>query len=185
MAISQKIGVAAIFLLGLITIVITAIRIWVQLSTPYTDFTYHSTSIYIWTAVEWSVAIMVTCGAGLRPLLERATALKPVSWLLSSWRSRSTHSSNKTTISDGKGAHRFHQIDEIELALNPMSTVRGRGRGIGHTEVEVEVGADANRDGEQASVDGNHKTNPPGINVESGWSVLSEAVEAPQKAAKV
>ncbi|KAL9105598.1 MAG: hypothetical protein Q9227_009256 [Pyrenula ochraceoflavens] len=179
MATSKKVGLTAIFLLGLVTIAITAVRIWVQLSTPYTDFTYHSTPIYIWTAVEWAVAMMVACGAGLRPVLEKVMTLKAVSWLLSSWRTSSQHSSNKTYATDAKSMRTFKPVDEIELALNPMSARQVRG--LAH----VEAGGDPESDGVRGWETGSNENHPQGINVQSEWSVLSEHIEPPQRAGKV
>lgn len=122
---------------------------------------------------------MVTCAAGLRPVLEKVMTFSTISRLLSSWRSRSRHSSTKISNTDIKGTRKFNQIDEIELALNPTSGARGRGL------THVEAGGEADQDGRQGSDTGSNENHPQGITVESGWSILSERIEKLSETGKV
>ena len=56
--------------------------------------------------------MMVTCGAGLRPILERAMSSRVLSWLF-----RSKHSSGKLLACGTKGTGRFRRIGELEMSL--------------------------------------------------------------------
>ncbi|KAK2589500.1 hypothetical protein QQS21_012821 [Conoideocrella luteorostrata] len=90
----SKIATTSLFCLGLITIVVTGVRLHTILNLNFADFSYTAVELYNLTVVELGVAVMVTCGMGLRPLVEKLLAARH-------W--RSWHSSGKATnASDGK-----------------------------------------------------------------------------------
>ncbi|KAF2740895.1 hypothetical protein EJ04DRAFT_423306, partial [Polyplosphaeria fusca] len=69
---AHKIAITAIFTLGLLNIVMGALRMWSQLSTVNDgDPTYDALPDLIWALATLSTAIMVACCPLLRPLFEK------------------------------------------------------------------------------------------------------------------
>ncbi|KAG9197642.1 hypothetical protein G6514_001166 [Epicoccum nigrum] len=70
MAIGTKIGLIAIFSIGLFVTAITIIRINVLLNVDFTDLSYSMHHAAFWSVAEPAVAIINCCIATLRPLLK-------------------------------------------------------------------------------------------------------------------
>ncbi|KAF2126486.1 integral membrane protein [Dothidotthia symphoricarpi CBS 119687] len=70
MAVGTKLGLAAIFGIGLFVTAITVIRINVLLNVDFTDLSYSMPDAVFWSVAEPAVAIINCCVATLRPLLK-------------------------------------------------------------------------------------------------------------------
>ncbi|KAH7062994.1 integral membrane protein [Paraphoma chrysanthemicola] len=70
MAIGTKLGLIAIFGIGLFVTAISIIRITVLLNVDYTDLSYTMHDAVFWSVVEPAVAIINCCITTLRPLLK-------------------------------------------------------------------------------------------------------------------
>lgn len=154
------------------TIAITAVRLALLLSTNFHDFSYSSADIFVWTTVEWGIAFMVTCGPGMRPILEK---MFPSMSFSHSSGSRK-YLNNSRTIRGQKGIiagnrHAFGRITDDEIALEPQSQTITRIEPGGVDESEEERVEEL---GFGQGVGRSQGLGPQSINVERQWSVRRE-----------
>lgn len=153
------------------TIAITVVRLTLLLSTNFHDFSYSSADVFVWTTVEWGIAFMVTCGPGLRPILEKMFPSMSFS------HSNGSHNlKNSGTIRGQKGIiagnrHTFGRINDDEIALEPQSQTITRIEPGGVDESEEERVDDL---GFEQGVGRSQGLGPQSINVERQWSVRRE-----------
>ncbi|KAL8945897.1 MAG: hypothetical protein Q9222_007631 [Ikaeria aurantiellina] len=71
-----KIACSLLFCLGGFTIAMSIVRVITVFGTDYEDFTFDTVN-WVWPILEYGVAIIVSCGPLIRPLLKRKGALLP------------------------------------------------------------------------------------------------------------
>jgi len=163
-----------IFIYNASTIAITAVRLHTLLTLDFLDFSYASTTIFVWTTVEWGTAIVITCAPTFRPVLEK--------WFPNSaFRRRGTDTKYKLSAY-GSGQRTFNsrnpntlkafdriEDDEEELVVEQ--------RASGATKVHISAGGAATGTVESETIPSpKHSRSKSGITVENEWDVKSDSL---------
>jgi len=101
---------------GVFTISVTIVRVVVIMHTNFSDFSFSSKGIFIWTAVNYGTGILVACCPLLRPFIEK---LSPKS-LLESIR-KSTSMTTSLTADTSRKHSEFSRLDEEGIPLHNIS----------------------------------------------------------------
>ena len=132
----------------------TGIRLQAILTVDFLDFSYSSVTIDVWTTVELGVAVMCTCGMGLRPVLDRMfsrirtglsnqgedTVVKPISLhRLNPQRANGFESLSDVRDSDGQYGLAKSTRDVSAFATDEHDAESGLGSGGIHVSTEISV----------------------------------------------
>lgn len=124
-SLSNKLGLSFLFALAFLDIIVAILRIYYLTQLNFnTDFTWDATGTYIWSIIEPSLAVIIACGAVLRPLFEAC---------IPSMRSKHTAESKYALPSRGKGSRGMPEYSTSESDIPLHSPTDGALSGYGRT----------------------------------------------------
>ncbi|KAI9737217.1 MAG: hypothetical protein M1818_005749 [Claussenomyces sp. TS43310] len=172
MPLANKFGVAALLLLGILTISITAVRVVIMLKVDWTDFSYSAKGVFIWSACELAVAIIVSCSSMLRPVFDKIFGLVKGG--------ASDHTNPQSKLRVGKEVAKvshaggtFNRLDESEVALTEMTLTGKEHENYVVSEVRGGRDGDSSREPSEGSFEEANRAwgMGKGISVQRQWTV--------------
>ncbi|KAF9887525.1 hypothetical protein FE257_010103 [Aspergillus nanangensis] len=125
---ANKMGLVAIFSVGILTIIFGAVRLKEVLSVDFTDFSFSAFASHAWSVAEAGVAIIVACSVHLRPVFDRLFS-GLISSLRSSRRRGSTaplsRKTNSKVQANSNPSRPYPDFEMWPVTADPQTSVVG------------------------------------------------------------